>query len=163
MQPAMRDQKKNTPNHNSIRIAVQMSYPWKKIPFQDTMRSWIIKVFETENQYAAAITLYLTNIQGSQKLNFEFCGKNKPTNVLAFLIEAQSNYIMGDLILCVPLIKKEAREQHKSSAFHFAHLIVHGGLHLLGYDHGTPRQAKKMEKREIEILRQLAFPNPYQT
>ena len=82
------------------------------------------------------------------------CSKAKATNVLSF---AGS----GDVVLCHPVIRKEARQQGKSLRAHYAHLVVHGVLHLRGYDHVTKRGAERMERREIRILRALGFGDPY--
>ena len=100
-------------------------------------------------------------------LNARYRGKDKPTNVLSFpaspLPAAPSAPAqpLGDLVICPPVLRAEAREQGKSLRAHWAHLVVHGALHLLGYDHERDADARRMERREIAVLRRLGFPNPY--
>jgi len=90
-------------------------------------------------------------------LNLHYRRKNKPTNVLSFPYGKGD----GDIVLCHPVIAREARAQGKSLAAHYAHLVVHGILHLRGYDHEKKRDAKRMEAREVRLLRHLGFPDPY--
>jgi probable rRNA maturation factor len=70
---------------------------------------------------------------------------------------------LGDLVICPDVLRAEAREQHKSLRAHWAHLVVHGALHLVGYDHEDPADANRMERREVSVLRRLGFPNPYRS
>jgi probable rRNA maturation factor len=94
----------------------------------------------------------------SRKLNKKFRKRNRPTNVLSFSYGKGA----GDIVICHPVVAREAREQGKSVAAHYAHLVVHGVLHLRGYDHAAKAQAARMEKREIRLLRGLGFGNPYE-
>ena len=93
-----------------------------------------------------------------RKLNKKFRRKNRTTNVLSFSYGKDA----GDVVLCHPVVAREARAQGKSVAAHYAHLVVHGVLHLRGYDHDAQARAAKMEQREIRILRRLGFANPYE-
>jgi probable rRNA maturation factor len=93
-----------------------------------------------------------------RRLNKKFRKKNRPTNVLSFSYGKGA----GDIVLCHPVVAREARAQGKSIAAHYAHLVVHGALHLRGYDHAAKAQAAKMERREIRILRRLGFDDPYE-
>ena len=103
------------------------------------------------------ITLRVTGASEAKKLNRKFRAKNYPTNVLSFPYGNGS----GDIVLCHPVIAKEAREQDKSLRAHYAHLVVHGVLHLRGHDHMHEKDALRMERREIAILRRLGVANPY--
>jgi probable rRNA maturation factor len=94
----------------------------------------------------------------SRRLNARYRGKDKPTNVLSFMGEA---LLLGDLVICASVVRAEAREQGKSLRAHWAHLVVHGALHLIGYDHEREAEAKRMERREVAVLRRLGFANPY--
>jgi probable rRNA maturation factor len=94
----------------------------------------------------------------SRRLNARYRGKDKPTNVLSFVGDAR---LLGDLVICAAVVRSEAREQGKSLQAHWAHLVVHGALHLIGYDHEREAAAKRMERREVAILRRLGFANPY--
>ena len=93
----------------------------------------------------------------ARRLNASFRKKKKATNVLSFPYGRGG----GDIVLCHPVIAREARAQDKSIAAHYAHLVVHGVLHLRGYDHEKKRDALRMERREVRILRRLGFPDPY--
>jgi probable rRNA maturation factor len=102
----------------------------------------------------------------SRRLNARYRGKDKPTNVLSFPPAplphlAADSRPLGDLVICAQVVRSEAREQRKPLEAHWAHLVVHGALHLVGYDHEREAQAKRMERREITVLRRLGFANPY--
>jgi probable rRNA maturation factor len=103
----------------------------------------------------------------SRRLNARYRGRDHATNVLSFGVHAaawpkgNSAPPLGDLVICPHIVRAEARVQGKTLRAHWAHLIVHGTLHLVGYDHERPRQARRMERREIVVLRRLGFANPY--
>ena len=104
----------------------------------------------------------------SRRLNARYRGRDKPTNVLSFpAVElpavGAADRPLGDLVICPDVLRAEAREQHKSLRAHWAHLVVHGALHLIGYDHLYTADANRMERREISVLRRLGFPNPYRS
>ena len=105
----------------------------------------------------AEVTLRVVGAPESKRLNGGFRAKDKPTNVLSFPYGGGS----GDVVLCHPVIVREAREQGKSLRAHYAHLVVHGILHLRGHDHQRRSAAARMEKAEIRILRRLGFSDPY--
>jgi len=138
----------------------------KNVPTLTEFKRWIsttLRILKAMNR-KTELTLRLVTEKESQQLNRQFRGKNKPTNVLSFpatTTEHTSDYL-GDLAICVAVVKVEARSQHKTIKSHFAHMIVHGTLHLLGYDHQHKTEASKMEKLEIEILTKLSFENPYE-
>ena len=106
---------------------------------------------------AGKVTLRIVGESEARRLNRTFRRKNHPTNVLSFRYGKGE----GDVVLCHPVIKREARAQGKSLAAHYAHLVVHGLLHLRGYDHEKKRDAARMEAREIRILRRIGLSNPY--
>ncbi len=103
----------------------------------------------------------------SRRLNARYRGRDKPTNVLSFpaaALPARSpERPLGDLVICPDVLRAEARDQGKSLRAHWAHLIVHGALHLVGYDHERASDAARMERREISVLRRLGFANPYRS
>jgi len=97
----------------------------------------------------------------AKKMNSAYRNKDKPTNVLTFSYALDQESLNADIILCLPVIQKEAKEQNKNIKSHLAHLVIHGCLHAQGYDHEIPKQAKKMEALEIKLLGGLGFSNPY--
>ncbi len=106
----------------------------------------------------------------SRRLNARFRGRDKPTNVLSFPVAelpasaaGDEPRPLGDLVICPQVLRIEAREQKKSLRAHWAHLVVHGSLHLIGYDHEIDSDADRMERREIAVLRRLGFANPYRS
>jgi probable rRNA maturation factor len=107
------------------------------------------------------LTLRFVNTTEGQKLNFAFRKKDYATNVLTFPYALSKNSLSADIIFCLPVIQKEAKEQNKPLKAHLAHLIVHGCLHAQAYDHEIKKDAEKMEALEVKILRQLRFTNPY--
>ena len=126
----------------------------KKIKAKDC-KLWLSEIVTKQS----FITVRLVSKKESAKLNKQYRNINKPTNVLSFLID--DNPLKGDLILCHSIIKEEAKQQNKDIISHYAHLVIHGYLHLLGYDHENDKQAKKMEAKELSVLNRLGFPNPY--
>jgi len=113
----------------------------------------------------AKLVIRIVDESESQALNRQYRGIDKSTNVLSFPFEAPphvpSKHI-GDLVICAPVVEREAAEQGKALDAHWAHMVVHGVLHLLGYDHQTDADAETMEGLEIAILGRLGFPNPYE-
>lgn len=115
-------------------------------------------------QADAEVTIRLVDEQESHALNFEYRGKDRPTNVLSFPFEAPPGMeleLLGDLIICRQVVEKEALEQNKPLKAHWAHMVVHGSLHLLGYDHIEDEEAEEMEGLETEIMQNMGFVDPY--
>jgi probable rRNA maturation factor len=128
---------------------VQYAVPRRGIPRAAALRSWA--------KGASGVTLRIVGAREGRRLNLLFRKIDKATNVLSFPYGKG----IGDVVLCHPVIAREARAQRKSVAAHYAHLVVHGILHLRGYDHEKKRDALRMEAREVRILRRLGFPDPY--
>lgn len=113
---------------------------------------------------SAELTIRIVEKDEIQILNQQYRGKDKPTNVLSFPADSHDSLtfkLLGDLIICAEVVKDEAIEQHKTYEQHLAHMVVHGCLHLLGYDHIEPEDAEEMESLEIEVMEKLGFANPY--
>lgn len=123
-----------------------------------------LKTSKTNNP-CLTVSLRFTNIKNMKKLNYSFSGSNKETNVLSFSPDPnetdENNNSVGDIAICVDVLKKEAKEQNKDFLDHLLHLFVHGVLHLLGYKHGSDREASKMEQVEKNILSKLGIEDPY--
>lgn len=108
----------------------------------------------------ARITVRIVGEAEGRALNRHFRGRRHATNVLTFAYREAPPYD-GDVALCAPVVAREAREQRKSVAAHYAHLVVHGTLHLQGYDHMNEKDARVMERRESQIVTRLGYPDPY--
>jgi probable rRNA maturation factor len=128
-----------------------------KIASPILMKKWV----KSATPLGGLITLRFVNANEGKKLNLAFRQKDCATNVLTFPYELSKNGLVADIIFCLPVLQKEAKEQGKLLKAHLAHLIVHGCLHAQGYDHEIDKDAKKMEALEIQILQKLGFANPY--
>lgn len=119
-----------------------------------------------QQPHQSEVTLRLVDETESQTLNHQYRGKDKPTNVLSFPFEAPAGItvpLAGDLIICAPVVAFEVAEQNKRSEEHWAHMVIHGLLHLQGYDHIEDDEAEIMEALEIRLLAELGYGNPYET
>ena len=140
---------------NKISVFMQDTVHKRKQLTKRQCEEWLSLVAKNQSK----ITLRIVSENESQKLNKQFRNKDVPTNVLSFLM--LEDPIEGDLVLCHPVIKKEAKAQNKKIQDHYAHLIIHGYLHLLGYDHQNNVDADKMEKMERKILSKFNINDPY--
>ncbi|MRX27729.1 rRNA maturation RNase YbeY [Kangiella sp. HZ709] len=143
---------------------------------QEKVTQWVALALDVEaKQYGKAkalakpidITVRVVDLAESQELNHKYRGKNKPTNVLSFPFEQPPGVeekfpILGDLVITQAIVVQEAKEQNKALESHWAHLVIHGSLHLLGYDHINESEAQQMESLEVEILKELSISNPYE-
>lgn len=110
------------------------------------------------------MTIRIVDEAESHHLNLTYRGKDKPTNVLSFPFESPAEIalpLLGDLVICRQIVEQEAEQQNKPLLAHWAHMVVHGSLHLLGYDHIEEQEAQEMESLETEIMQQLGFTDPY--
>jgi probable rRNA maturation factor len=148
----------------SGRVAVQYGTrrPWA--PAVPTLRRWAAASLGGGHR-GAELGIRVVGTAEGRRLNRDFRGKDKATNVLSFPAPAPvpgSGRFLGDLVVCAPVVARDAREQGKALRAHWAHMVVHGTLHLLGEDHDTARRAAAMEAREMAILAGLGFGNPYE-
>ena len=136
----------------------------KCLPNLKQFQRWVNLVLAHE-QVNSRVTLYIVDKAESQHFNRHYRGNNKSTNVLAFrpaeTIVKLAPFLLGDLILCAPLIQQEASKQGKQPLAHWAHLVIHGTLHLLAYDHVQTEAAIAMEALECQLLAKLGIANPY--
>lgn len=133
-------------------------------PEEEDIRSWI-RAALTDRQQDTEISVRLVDIPEMTELNKAYRGKAGPTNVLSFpaaLPEELELPLLGDIVICVPVVQREAVEQGKPHDAHWAHMTVHGTLHLLGYDHLEDEEAQAMEAMETAILASLHYPCPYE-
>lgn len=147
-------------------ITVQRVVASKKLPATRTFKQWASAALKDKIPQAE-LTIRIVDKNEMTELNSTYRHKNKPTNVLSFPIDSEDEFddeipLLGDIVICAPVIEEEAIAQSKPLKAHWAHMVVHGVLHLLGYDHEKDNDAEKMEAEEIKILKELGFKNPYQ-
>jgi probable rRNA maturation factor len=146
----------------TIEVDVQKATAFDPLPDDEQFNLWVNTAFEGEGD--AELTLRLVDPEESRELNSRYRGKDKPTNVLSFPADLPPGLnlnLLGDIVICAPLVGEEAEAQQKSLHSHWAHLVIHGVLHLLGHDHQDELEAEKMESIEVELLASLGFGNPY--
>jgi len=139
-------------------MAVQYGVSRVGVPAAVSLRRWAAAALEQ----SAEATVRLVNTREGRALNRDYRGRDYATNVLTFAYGADETVLTGDIVLCAPVVAREATEQRKPLRLHYAHLVVHGMLHLQGYDHERASDARRMEAREIAILARLGFENPYE-
>jgi probable rRNA maturation factor len=144
-------------------IEIQTVFKTNGQPDKGQIQRWVDAALEGFDQ-DAEIVVRIVDEQESAELNEQYRHKPGPTNILSFPVEVPESIelnLLGDLVVCAPVLEKEALEQHKTLIDHWAHIIVHGVLHLLGYDHIDDDKAELMESKEITILNTLNIENPY--
>lgn len=135
----------------------------KDLPSVEDFTRWVSVALPTQGD-EFEVTIRIVDEEESHALNSEYRGKDKPTNVLSFPFEAPMDLevpLLGDLVICKQVVSKEAKEQQKPLLHHWAHLTIHGILHLRGYDHINDDEAEEMEALEVELLASLDIPDPY--
>ena len=137
-------------------MTVQYAINARGLPSRARIRHWAHAALERD----ARLTVRIVGTGEARALNRHFRGTDRPTNVLTFVMRKRPR-LEGDIALCAPVIAREARARRRSAAAHYAHLVVHGVLHLQGYDHETERQARLMERQESRVVAGLGFPDPY--
>ncbi len=132
------------------------------VPEPGMLQTWASAAYL--DKIPAVASMLVTTSDEIKKLNKQYRDKDKATNVLSFPMHSPEEVdicLLGDIILCAPVIRNEAQQQNKTSSAHWAHMVVHGMLHLQGYDHIKDDEAEEMEQLEISILKRLGFDNPY--
>ena len=138
-----------------MNLTIQRASRAAHIPADPLLRKWARAALARP---ATVTVRYVAEAEG-RRLNLEYRGKNYATNVLTFIYEDRP--LAGDIVICAPVVAREAREQGKAVAAHHAHLLVHGLLHLQGFDHERDADAQRMERHERHLLGKLGFPDPY--
>jgi probable rRNA maturation factor len=139
-----------------LKLATQYAVHAGNIPTRPQFRKWVKAALMQD----AEIGLRIVDEAEGRRLNHDFRGRDYATNVLTF-VYSSARPLSGDIVLCVPVVEEEARQQHKNLTAHYAHLTVHGALHLQGYDHEDNAAAAAMEQLETEIVMQLGHDDPY--
>ena len=147
----------------TLRVDVQLATDDASLPTQRQLVEWARAAWRGGSDDAEVVVRAVDEAEG-RRLNHEFRGTDRATNVLSFPFEPPPGVELdhlGDLVICAPVVAREASAQGKSAAAHWAHMVVHGMLHLQGHDHETDEQAAEMEARETRILTALGFAAPY--
>ena len=140
----------------TLKIYIQYASELANIPDKKQFSKWAKAALRVDTE----VTIRLVDEAEGRELNLTYRGKDYATNVLTFVLD-ESPVLMGDIVMCAPVVAAEAAAQHKSLAAHYAHLTVHGILHLHGYDHEKEAPAELMEALETAILAKLGYANPY--
>lgn len=143
----------------NLQIASEAEY----IPSTKILHHWVDVALDENKD--AEITIRIVDTDEMQELNSTYRHQDKPTNVLSFPAELPPEFkskLLGDIVICAPIVNKEAVEQNKTPEEHWAHITIHGVLHLLGYDHIDTADAEIMEQLEIQLLHKLGINNPYE-
>ena len=141
---------------HKLSLSVQYASNAKKMPTRQQFRRWVKAALERDVQMALRI---VDEIEG-RALNLAYRGRDYATNVLTFVYDERLP-LYGDVVICAPVVEREAKEQGKDLLAHYAHLTLHAALHLQGYDHQKQREADRMEARETALLLKLRYPAPY--
>jgi len=147
-----------------LSVDLQIASTAADLPSARDLQRWAAKAFQGESP--CEVTIRVVDEQEGRELNRRYRDRDYATNVLSFPFEAPPGItvpLLGDLVICAPVVAREAHAQHKSSDAHWAHMVIHGMLHLQGYDHEEEAQATVMEGLEVELLAALDIPNPYGT
>ncbi len=143
-------------NAPRLKLTVQWMVGAAKLPRRPTLRRWALAALDRD----AAVTLRFVGSREGRELNRRYRGRDAATNVLTFVYDGGAS-LSGDIVLCAPVVSREARVQRKTLAAHYAHLVIHGMLHLQGYDHERDDDANRMQARETALLENLGYLDPY--
>ena len=146
-------------------IEVQLAVTTPSVPAPEKLRQWAQKVLTHQRIDNVEWTVRAVDVQESTALNRRYRGHDKPTNVLSFDIPPLPGFALpalGDIVICAAIVESESQAQGKSIESHWAHMVIHGALHLLGYDHETDTEAQQMESLEVVLMDKLGFANPYE-
>ena len=144
-------------------LDVQRASRCTDLPSDEQIRNWVLAALR-DGRDTAELSVRIVDEEESRQLNCQYRGKDKPTNVLSFPAELPEELdlpLLGDLVICAPVVAEEAEQQRKALLAHWAHMVVHGTLHLLGYDHIEDSDAEIMERLETELLAGLGIADPY--
>lgn len=146
-------------------IDIQFAMTPDGVPAEEHLRDWV-RLALAGRADNAELSVRVVDEAEITALNHQYRGKDYPTNVLSFPFEAMpgvESALLGDIVICAPVVAREAVEQGKPVESHWAHMVIHGALHLLGHDHHDAAEAERMERLETQLLEQLGFPDPYRS
>ena len=149
----------------TVKIDLQVVSAEPGLPDREQFQRWSDAACTKCGCDSKSMTIRITDIEESAELNSRYRNRQGPTNVLSFPFEnppGVSTDILGDLVICAPVVVREAIEQDKTPEAHWAHILIHGVLHLCGYDHISPEQADIMETLETDIITGFGYPPPYE-
>jgi len=153
---------KASPKKSLLKIDLQYASPSIEAALNTAASATLIKKWVRSAIHCGGLlTLRFVNASEGKKLNLAFRKKDYATNVLTFPYEHSKDILVADIVFCLPVMQKEAKEQTKPLKTHLAHLVIHGCLHAQAYDHANPKDAEKMEALEVKILKKIGFTNPY--
>lgn len=141
-----------------VDITIQFASEEPSVPGENAILYWARSVLDGKE---GEVTIRITNEDEMRSLNHRWRNIDNPTNVLSFPLNDTGSPLLGDIVICAPVLRREAAQQGKSVNAHWAHIIIHGILHLMGYDHGNETDAEFMEAKETAIMQDLGFPDPY--
>lgn len=141
-------------------ITVQFATTDHSVPAEKDILHWAGSALELDGG-GGEVTIRITDEDEMQSLNNKWRNIDKPTNVLSFPLHDAGCPLLGDIVVCAPVVKREAAQQAKPVNAHWAHMIIHGILHLMGYDHSEEKEAENMEAEETALMLELGFPDPY--
>ena len=144
-----------SPGHE-LSLSVQYASAARHLPTRQQFRRWIARALQRD----VSITLRIIDAEEGRMLNKRFRNRDYATNVLTFVYEEHDS-LSGDVVICAPVVEREAKEQHKDLLAHYAHMAVHAALHLQGYDHENESDAAEMEALETAIVTKLGYADPY--
>lgn len=153
----------------ALELDLQIACEAPHLPAQATFERWVQDALDSAGYQSppdmpTEITIRIVDTDESRNLNHTYRGKDKPTNVLSFPFDGPEDVplaLLGDLVICAPVVAQESQEQNKPLQAHWAHMVVHGTLHLLGFDHIDDDEAAQMEALEVQILARLGYADPY--
>lgn len=149
----------------TYQIDIESNSQSQLLPALPELERWISAALQSQQFEEAEVSVYIVDEAEGRELNAQYRGKDYPTNVLSFpadIAEEIGIPLLGDLVICAPVVEREAQEQGKTLPAHWAHMLVHGTLHLVGFDHIDDDEAEIMETLETQIVTGLGYPAPYQ-
>ena len=154
---------------SALELDLQIACEAPQLPAEADFAGWVNSAlqgagYQAPEDLPTEITIRIVDLDESRTLNHTYRDKDKPTNVLSFPFDGPDDVplaLLGDLVICAPVVAQESQEQNKPLQAHWAHMVVHGTLHLLGFDHIEDSEAAEMEALEVQILTKLGFADPY--